>query len=105
MIKNECGHAYKLLDHAECLWCENCVEKLAKRLSKKPEITEEWIEEKAQKLINKSFKDYETEIQAILFIDPMHQSSYRKINKATDALVDQIWDSIRSLVKEFNCVA
>ena len=51
MIKNECGHAYKLLDHAECLWCENCVEKLVKRLSKKPEVTEEWIEEKAEKFM------------------------------------------------------
>jgi len=50
MIKNECGHAYKLLDHAECLWCENCVEKLAKRLSKKPKVTEEWIEEKAREI-------------------------------------------------------
>jgi len=44
MIKNECGHAYKLLDQAECLWCENCVEELVKRVSKKPEVTEEWIE-------------------------------------------------------------
>lgn len=42
MIKNECDHAYKLLDHAECLWCENCVEKLVERLSKKPEVTEEF---------------------------------------------------------------
>ena len=50
MIKNECGHAFKLLDHAECLWCENCVEKLIKRLDKKPGITEEWIEEKAERL-------------------------------------------------------
>ncbi|GAG30175.1 unnamed protein product, partial [marine sediment metagenome] len=42
-IKNECNHAYKLLDHAECLWCENCVEKLIKKLSKKSKITKEWI--------------------------------------------------------------
>jgi len=48
MIKNECGHAYKLLDHAECLWCENCVEKLAERLNKKPRVTEEFIEEWAE---------------------------------------------------------
>ena len=53
MIKNECDHAYKLLDHAECLWCENCVEKLVKRLSKKPEATEEWIEEKATSFVTK----------------------------------------------------
>lgn len=69
-------------------------------LIKKPEVTEEWIEEKMKESINKSFKDYETEIQAILFVDPINKSSYRKINKATDALVDHIWDSIRSLVKE-----
>ena len=44
MIKNECGHAYKLLDHAECLWCENCVEKLIKKLSRKPEVTKEFVD-------------------------------------------------------------
>lgn len=38
MIKNECRHAYLILDQAECLWCENCVEALVKRL-KKPKIT------------------------------------------------------------------
>jgi len=100
MIKNECGHAYKLLDHAECLWCENCVEKLIEKLSKKPGVTEKWIEEKVKKSINKSWKDYETEIQAILFVDPISKSSYRAINKVTDALIEQVWDIIRSLVKE-----
>jgi len=49
MIKNECGHAYKLLDHAECLWCENCVEELVERLSKKPEVTKEFVEKWYQK--------------------------------------------------------
>ena len=47
MIKNECRHAYLMLDKAECLWCEECVEKLANRLSKKSQVTDEWIEEKA----------------------------------------------------------
>lgn len=52
MIKNECRHAYKLLDHAECLWCEDCVEKLIKRLTQKPdetkvkEFVEEWWKKK-----------------------------------------------------------
>lgn len=35
MIKNECRHAHLHLDKAECLWCENCVEALVKRLKKK----------------------------------------------------------------------
>lgn len=48
MIKNECDHAYKLLDHAECLWCEDCVEKLAKRLNEKPKVTEEFIKKWTQ---------------------------------------------------------
>ena len=43
MIKNECGHAHKLLDHAECLWCENCVEKLIERLNKKPIVSEYFV--------------------------------------------------------------
>lgn len=52
MIKNECGHAYKLLDHAECLWCENCVEKLIKRLSKESEVTDEFVRHWADVLHN-----------------------------------------------------
>jgi len=65
----------------------------------KPEVTEEWIK-KVKKPLNKSWKDYETEIQAILFVDPISKSSYRAINKATDTLIDQVWDIIRSLVEE-----
>jgi len=38
MIKNECRHAYKMLDHAECLWCEDCVEKLVNRM-RKPKVS------------------------------------------------------------------
>lgn len=52
MIKNECNHAYKLLDHAECLWCEDCVEKLARRLKQKPGVTNKWIEEKTMEMID-----------------------------------------------------
>lgn len=44
MIKNECRHAHLHLDQAECLWCEDCVEKLVKRLTKKPGVvTKEFI--------------------------------------------------------------
>jgi len=77
MIKNECGHAYKLLDHAECLWCENCVEKLIERLSKKPGVTEEWIEEKARECAE-------------------------KLGLAGIFNLEQIKDFIRSLVKEIS---
>ena len=34
MIKNNCRHAYKMLDKAECLWCEACVEELVKEIQK-----------------------------------------------------------------------
>lgn len=75
----------------------------------KPKVTDKWIdnfiEEKAKEPINKSFKDYETEIQAILFVDPISKSSYQEINKATDTLVDQVWDIIRSLIEEIQGVA
>lgn len=42
MIKNECRHAYKMLDHAECLWCEDCVEKLVNRIQK-PKVSRAFI--------------------------------------------------------------
>ena len=44
MIKNKCRHAYKMLDHAECLWCEDCVEKLVARI-RKPWVSREfWMD-------------------------------------------------------------
>ena len=59
MIKNECNHAYKLLDHAECLWCENCVEKLVKRLNKKLKIREVKMEKITKDKIDKKLDELE----------------------------------------------
>ena len=58
MIKNECSHAYKLLDHAEFLWCENCVEKLAERLNKKPKVTEEFVDKWYSTIMELASGDY-----------------------------------------------
>jgi len=92
MIKNECRHAYKLLDHAECLWCENCVEKLIKRLKKKPEVTEEWTREWHEKLMKF--------LQLACRQNSFAPSIKHKMRKLIDASSDNIKDFIRSLVEE-----
>lgn len=53
------------------------------------------VQEDMKECVDKSFKDCEAQIQAILFIDPLDsKESYQKINTAFETLHEQIYQHI-----------